>query len=88
MEDAYISYLKAHNRTDEVWTNKCLLCAHFTTNPPPPPQMKTVDPESALKMYADSGEWKKCLELAEKQARTTYHVDLYRFYMFMYVYTH
>ena len=42
----------------------------------PPPQMKTVDPESALKMYADSGEWKKCLELAEKQARTTCHVDL------------
>jgi intraflagellar transport protein 172 len=48
VEEAYIAYLKAHNRTDE---------------------MKSVDPESALKMYADSGEWKKCLELAEKQGQ-------------------
>ena len=29
--------------------------------------MKTVDPSSALTMYMESGQWERCLELAEKQ---------------------
>lgn len=39
-------------------------------------QMQSVDPESALKMYADSGDWNKCLELAGKQARPTHSLLL------------
>lgn len=30
-------------------------------------QMSSVDPEGALNMYSQSGDWEKCLELAEKQ---------------------
>lgn len=30
-------------------------------------QMRTVNPDGALKMYAQAGQWDKCLELAEKQ---------------------
>ena len=30
-------------------------------------QMSSVDPEGALAMYSGSGDWEKCLELAEKQ---------------------
>ena len=29
--------------------------------------MSSVDPEGALNMYRESGDWDKCLELAEKQ---------------------
>ena len=29
--------------------------------------MSDVNPEGALKMYSDAGEWEKCLELAGKQ---------------------
>ena len=29
--------------------------------------MSSVDPEGALAMYSQGGEWEKCLELAEKQ---------------------
>ena len=29
--------------------------------------MSSVDPEGALAMYSQSGNWDKCLELAEKQ---------------------
>ncbi|KAL5460471.1 hypothetical protein EMCRGX_G033922 [Ephydatia muelleri] len=32
-----------------------------------PDQMQAVDPGGALKMYAESGNWEKCLQLAEKQ---------------------
>ena len=31
------------------------------------PQMSSVDPDGALKMFSQNGEWEKCLELAEKQ---------------------
>ena len=31
--------------------------------------MKSVDPDGALKMYMQSGEWDKCLELAKQQVR-------------------
>ena len=31
--------------------------------------MQTVDPDSALRMYADSKQWDKCLELAYKQVQ-------------------
>ena len=31
--------------------------------------MKGVDPDGALKMFAQKGQWEKCLELAEKQVR-------------------
>ena len=31
--------------------------------------MKSVDPDGALKMYMESGEWDKCLELAKQQVR-------------------
>ena len=30
-------------------------------------QMSRVDPDGALKMYSQNGEWEKCLELAEEQ---------------------
>ena len=39
---------------------------------PPPPQMQGVDPDGALKMFAEKGQWEKCLELAEKQV-TIHH---------------
>lgn len=29
--------------------------------------MSSVDPEGALSMYSQGGDWDKCLELAEKQ---------------------
>ena len=29
--------------------------------------MSSVDPEGALRMYSQAGDWEKCLELAEKQ---------------------
>lgn len=29
--------------------------------------MSSVNPEGALNMYSESGDWDKCLELAEKQ---------------------
>ena len=32
-----------------------------------PDEMSSVDPEGALAMYSQSGDWEKCLELAEKQ---------------------
>ena len=35
----------------------CLLCW----------KMEEVDPEGALKMYVDTKDWDKCLELASKQ---------------------
>ena len=31
--------------------------------------MKSVDPDGALKMYMESREWDKCLELAKQQVR-------------------
>lgn len=42
-------------------------------------QMSSVDPEGALSMYTKSGDWEKCLELAEKQggAVLTKYVALY-----------
>ena len=30
-------------------------------------QMSSVDPEGALTMYSQNGDWEKCIELAEKQ---------------------
>ena len=30
-------------------------------------KMEEVDPEGALKMYVDTKDWEKCLELASKQ---------------------
>lgn len=35
--------------------------------PPSLPQMSTVDPDGALKIYSQNGEWEKCLELAQQQ---------------------
>ena len=29
--------------------------------------MQSVDPDGALKMYAQSGDWDKCIQLAHKQ---------------------
>ena len=34
-------------------------------------QMSNVDPGGALKMYSQSGQWDKCIELAEKQGEET-----------------
>lgn len=34
---------------------------------PPPSQMSSVDPDGALKMYSQNGEWEKCLDLAQQQ---------------------
>lgn len=41
--------------------------------------MSDVNPEGALKMYSESGEWDKCLELASKQGAgiLTKYVALY-----------
>lgn len=36
--------------------------------------MRSVDPSSALKMYMESGQWEKCLELAEKQVSSSISV--------------
>ena len=37
--------------------------------------MQGVDPEAALKMYSEKGEWQKCLQLAEKQVKNDpFHV--------------
>ena len=32
--------------------------------------MRSVDPNSALKMYSQSGDWDKCIELARQQVHT------------------
>ena len=39
--------------------------------------MRSVDPSSALKMYMESGQWERCLELAEKQvsSKTSHHYN-------------
>ena len=34
--------------------------------------MQSVDPVGALKMYMESGEWDKCLELAQQQVINSY----------------
>ena len=33
-------------------------------------QMQGVDPEGALRMYCEKGQWQHCLQLAEKQVLT------------------
>ena len=47
---------------------------HPLPTPPSPlpflhSQMQAVDPDSALRMYANSKQWDKCLELAHKQVQ-------------------
>jgi cobalamin-dependent methionine synthase I len=34
--------------------------------------MKSVDPNGALQMYMNSGDWEKCLELAKEQVTDDY----------------